>query len=61
MLIGRVFDVDDILLNILGGISGFLLYYILYNIWSRLPKIFKNEILLDVVAILILVGLFMLL
>lgn len=61
MLIGRVFDVDDILLNILGGISGFLLYYILSNIWSRLPKIFKNEILLDVVAILILVGLFMLL
>ena len=32
LFIGRVFDVDDILLNVLGGIIGYLFYYILSKI-----------------------------
>ncbi|MBQ2640323.1 MAG: VanZ family protein [Bacilli bacterium] len=59
MLIGRVFDVDDILLNILGGLIGYFLYHILSNIGHNLPKVFKSEIFLNIISILILIGLFM--
>ena len=31
LLIGRVFDIDDILLNTLGGITGYLIYQILFK------------------------------
>src|SRR5574344_599358 len=31
LLIGRVFDVDDILLNLCGGIVGFIIYYIIHK------------------------------
>ena len=60
MLIGRVFDVDDILLNILGGVLGYFLYHILSVIGNKLPKIFRSDIFLNIVSILILIGLFML-
>ncbi len=34
--IGRVFDIDDVLLNILGGILGFLIFNILYKIYKKM-------------------------
>lgn len=61
MLIGRVFDVDDILLNVLGGLFGYYIYHILNVIGNKMPKILRNEIFLDVVSILILMGLIALL
>lgn len=61
MLIGRVFDVDDILLNVLGGLFGYYIYHILNVIGNKMPKILRNEIFLDVVSILILLGLIALL
>lgn len=57
MMIGRVFDVDDILLNLLGGIAGFYLYYLLDRIGNRLPRVLKSDIFLNILAIIILVGL----
>ena len=60
MLIGRVFDVDDILLNILGGVLGYFLYHILSVIGHKLPKVFRSDIFLNIISILILIGLFML-
>lgn len=57
LVIGRVFDVDDILLNILGGILGFYIYHIFDCIGSRFSKIFKNEWFLNIVSIAILFGL----
>ena len=39
LLIGRVFDVDDIILNVTGGFLGFYLYYILMGIKGHLPDI----------------------
>lgn len=57
MMIGRVFDVDDILLNVLGGIAGFYLYYLLDRIGNRLPKVLKSDVFLNILAIIILVGL----
>lgn len=41
--IGRSFDIDDILLNILGCIVGYLLYVGLTAIKNHLPKIFQKD------------------
>lgn len=56
MAIGRVFDIDDIFLNILGGLLGYVLYYILFKIGSSVPKIFHSEWFLNVLSILLLFG-----
>lgn len=61
MCIGRVFDVDDILLNVIGGLVGYVIYNIIRKIANRFPKLCTNEILLNVIAILSLIGLFVLL
>ena len=60
-LIGRVFDIDDIILNLLGAFLGFLIYKIFKNIGEKVPFIFKNEWVLNVISILSLIGLFMIL
>lgn len=36
LLIGRVFDVDDILLNVLGGLLGYYIYKFIYDINEKL-------------------------
>lgn len=56
LAIGRVFDVDDIILNLLGGIIGFGIYYILDKIGHKLPNAFHKEWLLNLLAFLFLVG-----
>ena len=50
--IGRVFDVDDIILNVLGGMIGFYIYRILDKIRDKLPRIFKSRLVLDIVITL---------
>lgn len=52
--IGRVFDIDDIILNLLGGITGFLIYIGLDAIGNKI-KLFKNDTVLDILIIIILV------
>lgn len=56
MVIGRVFDIDDILLNLLGGYLGYLLYFWLSKLYEKLPEVFRNEKCLNVVAAIILIG-----
>ena len=56
MAIGRVFDVDDILLNLCGGLLGYGIYYCLMRIGEKLPSIFKTDWLLNIVSIIILLG-----
>ena len=53
--IGRVFDIDDIILNVLGGLFGFLLYVGFDAIRERLPKFMKSDTFLNFVIILIVV------
>lgn len=55
MCIGRVFDVDDIILNLVGGILGFLLYSILKTIGEKLPKFCHSDWFLNILSIIILV------
>ena len=53
--IGRSFDVDDIILNTVGGIIGFLLYTGLVAIRNHLPKIFRGDWFYNVLSIIALV------
>ena len=57
LLIGRVFDVDDILLNILGGLAGYGVYSIFRVIGERLPSFTKKDWFLNTLSILIFIGL----
>ncbi len=58
MIIGRSFDIDDIFLNIIGGIIGYLIYKILDKIADLLPKVFRKNWFLNILMVLLLVGLF---
>lgn len=53
--IGRTFDVDDVILNTIGGILGYLLYRIIENIKNKLPRFFKSEGFMNFFVILILI------
>lgn len=57
LVIGRVFDVDDILLNVMGGMIGYFCYRFLFIVWDKLPKICKKEWLLNIIVIIILMSL----
>ncbi len=57
LLIGRVFDVDDILLNILGGCIGYWFYCILRKISQPLPRFCKSDWFLNILAVILLIGL----
>ena len=56
LMIGRVFDVDDIILNVLGGTFGFYLYNILDRLCKKSPKLLGNEYFLYVLAIFAVAG-----
>lgn len=52
--IGRAFDVDDIILNVVGAIIGFLLYIAVDTVRKHLPKFLQNNLVYNIFAILIL-------
>ena len=56
LVIGRVFDIDDIILNVIGGTIGFYIYSLIRRIWNKLPNFMKSEVFLDIVAVIILLG-----
>ena len=51
LLIGRVFDIDDIILNFVGGILGFYVYHLLDKINHKLPNILKKPIIYNIIMI----------
>ena len=51
--IGRSFDVDDIILNVIGGILGYLLYIGLSAINRHLPDFFKSDLFYNILYIII--------
>lgn len=57
LLIGRVFDIDDIFLNIIGGLFGYFIFKIIYKI-----KFLKKESIYNIIisVILILIILYLL-
>lgn len=53
--IGRVFDIDDIILNITGGVIGFMIFIAFDAISKRLPKIMRQEWFVNLIFICLLV------
>jgi len=51
--IGRSFDVDDIILNVVGGILGFLVYVCLNAIKNHLPKFLQRDWFLSLLSLAI--------
>ena len=52
--IGRVFDIDDIILNIVGGILGYLLFITMDFLQDKIPGL-KNNHILNLLIIIIIV------
>ena len=53
--IGRVFDIDDILLNLLGGLAGYYLYKLLSYISDKLPRFLKKPLFYNIIIIVFLI------
>ena len=53
--IGRSFDIDDVMLNIVGAIFGYFVYIALDAIYKHLPKILQKDFIYDVISLIILV------
>lgn len=57
--IGRVFDIDDVILNVLGGLLGYILYFIINKLKEKLPSRLKRPltysimILLGIIALIV--------
>lgn len=52
--LGRSFDVDDIILNVLGGILGYFLFVSLNAIRTHLPKFLQKDFIYNLICIIIL-------
>ena len=53
--IGRSFDIDDVILNIMGAIIGYFVYIAFDAIYKHLPKILQKDFIYDVISLIILV------
>lgn len=53
LMIGRVFDIDDILLNLIGGWIGYGIYRMIDYVGDALPKILKRTWFLNILSILL--------
>lgn len=56
LLIGRVFDIDDIILNNIGGLMGFFFYLLITRIEEKFPDFFKKDWLLSLILIACIIG-----
>ena len=55
LLIGRVFDVDDLLLNLVGGVFGYLLYEVIHKVRIKLPNFLKKDYIYNIKMILLII------
>ncbi|MBO6145604.1 MAG: VanZ family protein [Bacilli bacterium] len=54
MQIGRTFDIDDIFLNLVGGIIGYMIYLIFNVLESHLPPFFSTKLFKNILTIFLL-------
>ena len=50
-MIGRVFDIDDVILNVCGGLIGYYIYRFLHYLKNKFPKFFSNLMILTIMGI----------
>lgn len=55
MFLGRCFDIDDIILNVLGALIGYIIYVIGEFIFKRTSDRFKNNVLLNLISVIIII------
>ena len=53
--IGRVFDIDDILLNVAGGFLGYLTYDAFDKIKRQLPRLLKKDFIYNIIVVILLI------
>ena len=53
--IGRVFDIDDIILNMIGGLLGYMFFIAIDAIVKRLPRIMQREWFINLIFIILVV------
>ncbi len=58
LLIGRVFDVDDIILNVVGGVVGFAVYKLFSILKEHLPAFLKKDMIYNIIMLILLLFLF---
>lgn len=54
--LGRTFDIDDIILNIVGSFIGYLLYIATNAIKEKLPKFMKSDAFINFIVIIIIIA-----
>lgn len=54
--VGRSFDIDDIILNVLGSIIGYLLYIGLKSMKRKLPEVLKKDFVYNIISLLLFAG-----
>lgn len=54
LVIGRVFDIDDIIINLFGGFLGALIFTLLDKLKDKLPEILNKEWFMNMIMILLL-------
>lgn len=55
LYIGRIFDVDDIILNVVGALFGYLIYRIIINFNNKIPEKLRKNWILDIIIIIIII------
>ncbi len=53
--IGRIFDVDDIILNVCGAVLGFLLYKLFHRFSDIIPNKLKKEWIINLFTIIVII------
>jgi glycopeptide antibiotics resistance protein len=53
LYIGRTFDIDDIILNTVGGILGYLFYTLMKKLVSILPDAVKNDNVINFIVVIV--------
>ena len=53
--IGRSFDIDDIILNVVGGVIGYLLFTGLNAIKNHLPKVLQKDWIYNILIVVLIV------
>ena len=56
LVIGRVFDIDDIILNLVGGIIGYYIYRFVHNIRVHLPSWLQKDFVYNIIMLLFVCG-----
>lgn len=59
LYIGRAFDVDDIILNVIGGIIGFLIYNLINKVIFKNINKERKDIIIAFLLVIIVLGIFM--